>query len=101
MNKIAIAAALLIGLAATPALAQEVRIEVSYADLDIATPEGAGRLADRIAGSVKSACAVSDARGVKAAAIAGACQSELLAGAVEQLNTQGAALAAESVAAKG
>lgn len=103
MKKIAITAtiaACLAGIAA-PASAEDVRISVAYGDLDIATPLGAHALADRIAESVRTACAVDTSRTLTAAAAADDCREEMLAGAVAQLNGMGATLAAESVSARG
>lgn len=102
MKKIAIAtAAILAGLAATPALAEEVRVEVDYADLNIGTDEGASRLASRIAASVKTACAANEIRDLKGAARASACQNEMLTEAVAQLNDRGAKLAAQNLIGRG
>lgn len=96
------AAASLAAFAAAPATAaEEVRVEVAYADLDIATPAGADKLAERIAERVESACAVRDIRPLKVAAAAEACQAEMLARAVAELNGKGAALAAGSLSARG
>ena len=95
------AAASLAALAAAPAAAEEVRIEIAYGDLDIATPVGADKLADRIAQSVETACAVRDNRTLKAAAAADSCRDEMVASAVAQLDGKGAALAAGSLSAKG
>lgn len=102
MKTIAIAAAaILAGFAAIPALAEEVRIEVSYTDLNIDTHEGASRLAERIASTVKSACAANVSRDLKTAAMTTTCQNNMMAEAASQLNERGARLAAESLVVKG
>lgn len=103
MKKFAVIAAVAASaaFATVPAAAEEVRVEIAYGDLDIATPIGADKLADRIAQSVEAACAVRDSRILSAAAAADACRDEMLASAVAKLNGKGAALAAGSLSAKG
>lgn len=99
MNKFAIAAAALAaGFTVSPALAQPVQVEVSFADLDVATQEGASRLADRIASNVKAACAPNESRLLKVNAAAEACVATMRDNAVAQLNSKGASLAAEALA---
>jgi UrcA family protein len=96
------AAASLVAFGATPAAAAEpVSVEIAYGDLDIATPVGAERLADRIAASVREVCAVKESRLLKAAAAADTCRDEMLASAVAQLDNKGAVLASRSLSAKG
>lgn len=95
-------AACMTGIAATPAVAaEEVRVEILYHDLDIASPAGATVLADRIAASVRQVCAPADARSLKEAAASAACQDQMVSNAVEQLNSKGATLAAGNLSAKG
>ena len=97
------AAASLVAFGATPVAAavEPVSVEIAYGDLDIATPVGAERLADRIAASVREVCAVKDSRLLKAAAAADTCRDEMLASAVAQLDNKGAVLASRSLSAKG
>jgi UrcA family protein len=104
MNKLALAAAAsvaLTGITAAPAAAQDVRVQVSYADLDIATPQGASTLAGRIAASVKDACAAPAVRDLKSAVLAETCRAEMLTSAVAQLNAKGAGHVAQDLAVRG
>jgi UrcA family protein len=97
MNKFAIliAAAGMIGLAALPAQAQEVRVPVDYADLDLGSEQGAAALASRIEARVTAVCArTTDSRDLRAVP---QCRAELLANAVEQLHGMGAPLAAANL----
>ena len=92
-------AAALTGLAALPAQAQEVRVPVGYADLDLASEAGAATLAGRIETRVAIACARDTAtRDLRAVT---QCRSQLLANAVEQLNGMGEESAAAKLAMKG
>ncbi len=96
------AAASLVAFGAIPAAAAEpVSVEIAYGDLDISTPAGAEKLADRVAASVREVCAVKESRLLKAAAAADACRDEMLASAVAQLDSKGAVLASQSLSAKG
>lgn len=72
-------------LAAVPAAAEEVRVQVPYADLDIASPAGAEVLAQRI----KSACERPDIRNLQAMTAWQQCKDSALTSAMEQLNSQG------------
>lgn len=102
MKTFAIAtAAALTAFAAAPAAAEQVRVEIAYGDLNIATPAGADELADRIAASVRDVCTMQDSRLLKVAAAADACRDEMLASAVAQLDSKGATLAAGNLSAKG
>lgn len=102
MTKFALAAAAAFAAAftATPALAEDVSVAVPYADLDIATPAGADRLAQRIVVSVDNACEAGPVRNVKVAAMVHACRSAMLANAATQLASKGADLAANSLTAR-
>ena len=88
----ALAAASLSLLAIAPAAAQEVRVAVPYGDLDIASPAGAAELATRLQTGIEVACARPDTRELKAMAAWTTCKDTAMAGAVEQLARQGAAL---------
>ena len=102
MNKLAttmIAAAGLSALAAAPAQAEDIRVPVGYADLDIGSDAGAAALASRIEADVAQACARSgDMRRLKTTST---CKQQLVANAVEQLNARGEALVAGKLAAQG
>lgn len=96
------AAASLVAFGAVPvAAAEPVSVEIAYGDLDIATPVGAEKLAERIAATVRETCAMKESRLLKAAAAADACRDEMLASAVAQLDSKGAVLASQSLSAKG
>lgn len=87
------AATCMTGLAAVPAQAQtetdEIRVQVDYADLDIGSDAGAAVLANRIESNVARACARSgESRQLK---LLSACNDQLIAAAVEQLESKGAA----------
>ena len=100
MKTIAIAAAALTAsmLAITPAQAEDLRVQVDYADLDITSTEGAAALASRIEAGVSKACArSSDFRSLKAAA---QCEDALLSEAADQLASREATLAAANLAAQ-
>lgn len=101
MNKFAIliAAAGMTGLAALPAQAQEIRVPVGYADLDLNSDQGAATLASRIESRVNAVCARTvDSRDLRAVP---QCRAELLANAVAQLSGMGAALAAANLDPRG
>jgi UrcA family protein len=92
---IAAAAAGMTGLAAVPAQAQDVRVPVGYADLDLGSEQGAAALASRIESRVTAVCArTSESRDLRAVP---QCRAELLANAVEQLHEMGAARAAANL----
>jgi UrcA family protein len=95
---IAAAAASFVTLAvpfAAPAAAQDLQVEVAYANLDIASEAGAATLAGQIESGIKTACGRQEARNVMAVA---QCQDAMIATAVEQLNEQGAVLVAGNLA---
>jgi len=92
-------AACLTGFAAVPAQAEDLRVQVGYADLDIGSDAGAAALAARIEAKAGQACARSgEMRSVKLTA---SCKQQFVAGAAEQLNAQGQALVAGKLAARG
>lgn len=95
----AVAAAFVSTLAVVPASAQDVRLAVSYVDLDITSANGATALASRIQTGIDKACArATDIRSLKSIEL---CRDALTADAVAQLADDGAPLAAQSLAAKG
>jgi UrcA family protein len=86
MTKFAINAALAASLsliAIAPAAAQEVR--VPYSDLDLASPNGAKVLAQRI----EATCARPDIRELKSVATWEQCKDAARTTAMEQLNSKG------------
>lgn len=97
MKTIALAAAALTAsmLTVAPAQAEDLRVQVDYADLDINSSEGAAALASRIETGVTKACArSSDFRSLKAAVH---CENALLSEAVDQLTSRDASLAAANL----
>jgi UrcA family protein len=92
MNTIAIqvlAAASLSLVIAAPAAAEQVQATVTYADLDVASPEGAYKLVERVQASVETVCARPETRGLKALATWSECRDTAMADASEQLARQG------------
>jgi len=75
---------------ATPAAAADISdaisVTVTYGDLDIAAPEGAAKLDQRIEGAVKEVCARPDIRDLKAMAAWEECKASAKAGALEQIS---------------
>ena len=93
------AAAGIAGLAAVPAHAEDLRVQVSYADLDIGSDAGAAAFAARLEAGAQQACARSgEMRSVKSTAV---CKDQFLAEVVKQLNAKGETLVAGKLAAKG
>ncbi len=87
MNTIALkalAAASLSILAISPAAAQDMRVAVSYGDLDIASTDGAETLSQRLEAGARTACGRADVRDVKVGAAVAACREAALQGAREQ-----------------
>lgn len=87
---VTVTAVALVGLASTNvALAQSAgrtQITVSYADLDLAKPQGVDALYARLKGAAKAACGDPDARNLREKALVRACRDEALANAVEGVN---------------
>jgi UrcA family protein len=84
-----LAAASLSLVAVAPAAAEQVQTTVTYGDLDVASPEGARALVERVQASVETVCARPETRGLKALAKWSECRDAALAGASEQLARQG------------
>jgi len=88
----ALAAASLSLLAITPAAAEEVRVTVSYGDLDIASAAGAEELNSRLLGGIKAACERPDLRDLKAISAWTECKDAAMSSALEQLALKGASI---------
>jgi UrcA family protein len=74
-------------LAVAPAAAEEFTAQVTYGDLDLASPAGAKTLAQR----VDAACARPDIRDLTAVSAWQACKASARDSAMEQLNSKGVA----------
>jgi UrcA family protein len=74
-------------LAAVPAAAESVPVQVTYGDLDLASPAGAKVLAQR----VDAACERPDIRDINAVAAWQECRTTARNSAMEQLNSKGVA----------
>ena len=97
MNKLAIASAVAVALtsiAAAPAVAQDARVAISYADLDLSTTTGAQVLGDRLEAGVKAVCDRPDMRDLKSMVAWEQCKEAAMTSANEQLAQQGARIAA-------
>jgi UrcA family protein len=95
----AIAAALATAFTVAPAQAQDFRVQVKSADLDITSAAGAATLAGRIEAGVTQACVrTQDIRDLKGVA---SCKEALLSDAAAQLNAKGATLVAGHLSARG
>ena len=86
-----LAAAVLAGGLATPALAapvadQTVSVTVPYGDLDVADPAGADALTQRIDSAAEKVCHRPDIRDLKGMVAFEECKADALAGAMEQLS---------------
>ena len=84
----ALAAAVLAGGFATPALAADeiVSVVVPFGDLDVADPAGADTLSQRIDAAVEKVCHRPDIRNLKGMVAWEACKTDALADAMEQLS---------------
>ena len=72
---------------ATPAFAaDEVKVTVPYADLDLATPAGTATLDDRIDAAVNQVCARPDIRNLKAMTAWEECKASAKLDALDQLS---------------
>jgi UrcA family protein len=90
MTKLAIHAALAASfslLAVAPAAAEEFTTQVTYGDLDLASPAGARVLAQR----VDAACTRPDIRDLGAVSAWQQCKDSVRNSAMEQLNSKGVA----------
>ena len=90
MTKFAISAILAASLslvAAAPAAAEDFSTQVSYSDLDLASPAGSKVLAQR----VEAVCARPDIRDLGAVSTWQQCKSAVRDSAMEQLNSKGVA----------
>jgi UrcA family protein len=90
MNKLAIHAVLAASLSVltvAPAAAEEFTTQVTYGDLDLASPAGAKVLAQR----VDAACARPDIRDLTAVSAWQECKASVRDSAMEQLNSKGVA----------
>ena len=97
MNKLAIASAVAVALssiAAAPVAAQDVRVAISYGDLDLNTATGAQALGERLEAGVKAVCDRPDIRDLKSMAAWEQCKDAGMTSANEQLSRQGARVAA-------
>ncbi|MBO9712772.1 UrcA family protein [Sphingomonas sp.] len=72
--------------APVPALAAEdgKRVHVTYADLDLSTPQGVGQLDRRLAKAVNSACEATPSRALSQALALRHCRDTALASVAEQ-----------------
>jgi UrcA family protein len=87
---LALAAASLSLLAAAPAAAQESRVIVTYADLDLASPAGSEALFSRLVGGVRAVCERPDSiRDLKAVAAWEDCKDRAMSSALDQLAVKG------------
>lgn len=91
LGKLATATAVaLVGFASTNvALAAgdgRTQITVSYADLDLAKPQGVDTLYARLKGAAKAACGEADARNLREKALVRGCRDEALANAIQGVN---------------
>lgn len=84
----AAAAVSISALAVTPAMAEQVRVPVSYADIDVTTPGGSAILAARVKVAVATACERPVSRNLKAAAEWQHCREAALDSVAEQLDEQ-------------
>ena len=90
MNKFAINAAIAASLsfvAVAPVAAESVAVQVSYGDLDLASPAGTKVLAQR----VEATCERPDIRDLKSVSTWQQCKDAARTGAMEQLNSKGVA----------
>lgn len=90
MTKLAIHAVLAASLslvAVAPAAAEEFTTQVTYSDLDLASPAGAKVLAQR----VEAACEKPDIRNLSAMSAWQQCRESTRNSAMEQLNSKGVA----------
>jgi UrcA family protein len=90
---LAVAAGLAVGIfnvatsvAATPSDGDVRQVVVRYADLNLATPEGAARLHQRIVAAAKRVCPDAHIRNLYAAAQAHECQADAIRHAVNDVN---------------
>ena len=81
-----LAALTLMGIAATPASAEDVSVNVPYADLDLTGPAGSAKLEARIDAAVDQVCAKPHMRDLKAMTAWERCKETAKIGAMEQLS---------------
>ncbi len=88
LRTIALAAASAAALAATPATASDivvapetVTVRVSYADLNLASPQGRAQLDRRIAGAARSICGTYDPAQLEMFTLVRTCRQEAIASA--------------------
>jgi UrcA family protein len=96
MNRIAIIAAAAISasfMAAVPAAAENLSVQVFYGDLDTSSQAGAEALAQRVKKSVNLACERPDMRNLRAGGEWQECREAALTQVTEQLAQQGLVLA--------
>lgn len=80
-------AALLAALVAAPAAAEDVSVIVSYADLDLTSPDGAAVLDRRIEAAAEKVCVRPDVREIKAMTAWEECKAASINDAKDQLST--------------
>lgn len=96
MKTIAFAAAIAAAVSsvAIPAAAQDVvQVEVSYSDLDVASPAGVQALSARLEATADTICARPDNRDIKSMAVWQECKETAVQSGVEQLASKGIKLA--------
>jgi len=95
MKKFAVAAAIAASFVSiAPAAAQEItQVEVSYGDLDIASPAGVEVLNARLQAGADTVCARPDNRDLKSMAAWQQCKEAAVQNGIRQLATKGIQLA--------
>ncbi|MBO9517539.1 MAG: UrcA family protein [Porphyrobacter sp.] len=71
---------------ATPALAAETEVVVSYSDLDLTDAAGAAKLEQRVDAAAEQVCAKPDLRNIKGMVAFEACKVEAKTNALEQVS---------------
>ncbi|MBT2135518.1 UrcA family protein [Croceibacterium sp. LX-88] len=71
---------------ATPALAEETEVVVSYSDLDLTDAAGAAKLEQRVDAAAEQVCSKPDLRNIKGMVAFEACKTEAKTNALEQVS---------------
>lgn len=71
---------------ATPALAAETEVVVTYSDLDLTSADGAAKLEQRIDAAAETVCARPDLRDIKAMVAFEACKTEAKTNALDEVS---------------
>lgn len=74
------------GITVTPAAAEEVSVAISFADLDLSSPDGTAALEQRIDSAVRKVCSKPDLRLLKEMVAWEECKAAAKATAFEQLS---------------